>query len=269
MLAGRRNGEAIRERADALVAGDPSGALDRFRTLVRSSAFSSNVSADKVAVFQETGCVLDGRAIAQHRAGGDRRAGLRAFRGEQGEWYTRRVRFEAVWLSGRRFVYGALNAGGMGTERHFGPFCLVIDDPRSASPAALGVFPANSAKRYCSPAGVVDGDLARGEVVAWCDRADLAAVERAAEVLVADERDWPAVLCDATHFLEAVVAPAPAVDAISAVRVRQTYLERLEDLEGRVLAGDVLHGTDSREATAFEALTTWRRTRAVAIESVG
>jgi len=269
MSAARRNRTAVRAAARALIRADGSGTLTRFHALAGGSGFSSNVSADKITVFHKTGSILDARSIAQHRAGGDRRAGLRAFRCDQRTWYTRRVRFEAIWRFGRQFVYGAVNAGGMGTEARFGPFCLVIGDPERSSPAALAIFPSNSAARYCSREGAVDDASARNEVVPWPGRADAATIQRGAEALATPEPHWPVVLCSASAYLEAVIAPSPARDALSAVRVREAYLERLEDLEGRLLAGDTLHGADSHEATAFEALNEWRRTSAIAIESVG
>lgn len=266
--AGVRNSARVRAAARDLLTGDRSGVLAEFHALADRSAFSSNVSADKIVAFDAHDAMLDARAIEQHHAGGDRLAGLRAFRRRQRGWYVRRVRFEALWLHGRQFVYGALNAGGMGTEGRYGPFCVVIGDPGSCAPAALAVFPANSAERYCSSAGIVDSDRAREEAVAWSDRAALATMQRAREALATSLRDWPRVICDRHRFLEAVLAPAPPLSRVDGVRVRQTYLDRLEDLRLLGVDDDLRQATARRELAAFEAMRRWRVTHGIAIEGV-
>jgi len=269
--AGQRNRAGVLAAAAGLVARDTSGALAGFHALADRSVFSTNVSADKIATFDEVGRILDGRSIEQHRAGGDRRAGLRAFRAIQGAYFVRRTRFEALWNHGRRFVYGALNAGGMGTEGRYGPFCVVIGDPSAPAPAsaALGVFPADSVVRYCSRTGVVNRIGALADVVAWPDRGALATIEREPEALSQHPRTWPDVVCTPSRYLEAVLAPGPPLATVDAVRVRQTYLDRLEDLSVLGIDGALDPGTALRELVAFEAMNRWRVDHGVAIEGVG
>jgi len=263
------NGSRVRAAATRLMTRDSSGALSRFHELADRSAFSSNVSADKIEVFDVHGAILDARAIEQYNASGDRTAGLRAFRLRQRDWLVRRIRFEALWRHGRRFIYGALNAGGIGTEGRYGPFCLVIADPGSCAPSALAVFPADSAERYCSAAGAVDRDRARAEAVAWSDRAALTTIERASEALATPPGAWPQVICAPGRYLEAVIAPGPSLDSVSAVRVRQAYRDRLDDLRVQALDDDLQPGTALRELAAYEALRRWRVAHGIAIEGVG
>jgi len=267
-LAATRNGARLRAAAQALTERDGTGALSRFRALASDSVFSTNVSADKIAVFDDRGAIIDAREIARHHAGGDRRAGLRAFRRQQSDLFIRRVRFEALWRDGRRLVYGALNAGGMGTES-FGPFCVVIADPASHAPTALAVFPDDSAMRYCSRVGIVDSARAGAEAAPWNARDALATVERGAEALAVAPTLWPRVICTTQRYLEAVVAPGPPLDAVDAVRLRRDYRERLEDLRLQALAGNLKPGTALREVRAYEALRGWRRLRGITVESVG
>ncbi len=262
------NGARIAAAADAAVAADATGRLEAFRGFAASAAMSSNASADKVELYDEAGALLDARTAAQHRVGGDRRAGLREFRRAQGSWYLRRVRFEGLWTHGRRFVYGALNAGGTGLDA-FGEFCIVIADPSRAAPDALGLFAANSAERYCSVDGEPDRDRALAEAAPWPQRAELAVAERAASAIAADPDRWASVLCEANRFIEVVVAPGPSLSAITEVRLRADYLTRLHELEANVLSGAALPATERREAGAFAALNRWRRAHGVAIHGVG
>lgn len=267
--AGARNGPRIREAARLLVADDRTGALARFREFAERSAFSTNVSADKIELFDAHDSVLDARAIEQARLGGDRAAGLRAFRHRQAGHFARRVRFEALWNHGRRFVYGAVTAGGMGTEGLFGPFCIVVADPDASAPAALGVVPDDSASRYCSRAGVVDRVRVLDEVVSWSDRADLVAVERAGDALTVPPDGWTGAICRPGRYIETLVAPGPPLAAVDAVRLRGDHLERLEDLRAAGIDDGLRSNTDARELLAFETLQRWRVSHAVEIESVG
>jgi hypothetical protein len=268
-LAAARNADRLRAAAGDQIASDTTGVLAQFRAFASSAVFSTNVSADKIAAFDACQAIVDARTLAQHQAGGDRRAGLRSFQREQSKYFTRRVRFEALWREGRRLVYGALNAGGMGTERSYGPFCVVIADPAAHDPAGLAVFPGNSALRYCSPEGVVDSALAYAEAAPWDDRDALATVERGADALAEDPRDWPRAICTPQRYLEAAVAPGPPLAGVDAVRIRRAYRERLEDLRLQALDGSLQPGTAAREVGAYETLRRWRRSRAIAIESVG
>lgn len=115
--AGALNAKRVRASAEAIVASDATGSLRVFLQLACGSTFSTNVDASKVEAFHARGAVLGARAVKVHQAGGDETAGLRAFEGEQGDWFVRRTSFEGLWRDGSRFVYGAVNAGGMGVER--------------------------------------------------------------------------------------------------------------------------------------------------------
>jgi hypothetical protein len=267
--AAARNSARIRSAARLLVAGDRTGVLARFRAFAERSAFSTNVSADKIELFEAHGAILDARAIELARAGGARAAGLRAFRRRQAGYFTRRVRFEALWSHGRRFVYGAVNAGGMGPNDLFGPFCIVIADPSASAPVALGVVPDDSASRYCSLGGVVDRARALDEVVAWSDRADLVVVERESDALGVPPDGWAGAICRPRRYIEALVAPGPPLAGLDAVRLRGEHLDRLEDLRAAGIDNGSRSNTEARELLAFETLHRWRVAHALKIESVG
>ncbi|MBE2318437.1 hypothetical protein DVA67_020820 [Solirubrobacter sp. CPCC 204708] len=233
-----------------------------------SAVLSTNISAYKVAVFDEYQRVIDARSLATHKAGGDRAAGLRAFRASQAEWFTRRVRFEALWVDGRKLIYGAMNCGGLGPDEKYGPFCLTVADPMRCNPTAIGVFPGNTAERYVSLAGVVDRDRIDREIGPWEQRAAVAILELAPGVLGAHRHRWSEIVCSKDRFIEVVIAPGPELGQLTATRCRGTYLERLEALEFRKLAGEALTETETWELSAFHALQRWRRLHGVPVEAV-
>jgi hypothetical protein len=141
----------------------------------------------------------------------------------------------------------------------------VVSNP-AAQARELGVFPADSAERYCSPAGDVDRDRARRDATSWRDRGHLAASERAADVPATLPPAWPWLICNPRRYREAVVTPGPA---LAAVRLREAYLERLADL---TLAGSedpLAAATEQRELNAIETVRSWRAEHGIAIEAVG
>lgn len=247
-----------RAAAAAMVAADATGAIGRFADLVTTSGWSSNVSADKVSVFDAAGEVLDTRRYHVAVAG-DETAGLASFATAQQGGLARRQAFEDVWEHGRRLVYGAVNAGGMGTEGRYGPFCLVVADPAASGPDALAVFPGDSAQRYTTASGGLDSGAALAEATAWADRADLAVVERGAEALATAEGSWSEVVCRVDHYLEAPRAGTLATSLVAEVRMRPETRARLEELRTGEVAGEALEPSQRGEVRAFQALLGWER----------
>ena len=216
--------------------------------------------------FDEAREVLDARAVEVHRAGGDMAAGLAAFAARQLKG-RRREAFEALWIDGERFIYGALNAGGLGTRGRFGHFCLVLSAP-STRGRTVALFPGDSAQRYTDDMGSVDAVLAGSEISTWNDRAALAVVERGTEAMAAPADDWPEVVCRPDHYLEAVLSPPLPLADVAEVRVAKTYADRLADLQVRELAGDDLPGSERQEARAYSALQGWRSALGTRLEEL-
>ena len=270
--AGALNSSRIQAASDRLVDGDRTGTISRFRALASDSAFSTNVSADKVEVFDEHGEILDARAVKLHHAGGDETAASLAFAAEQnsrGQWLVRRTGFESLWRGGHGLVYGAVNAGGMGAEDpRYGPFCLVIEDPASRADE-IAVFPSNSAERYCTESGEVDRELARSEAVAWRNREHLATIERAGDV----PGTPPGGV--AAHRLQPVALPRSRSDARTPARVggrgsSTRWLPRpARRPDGRRQPGPAGGGNGAARAERHRDGAAWRADYGITIEAVG
>ncbi|HJQ03105.1 MAG TPA: hypothetical protein VJ851_16030 [Jatrophihabitans sp.] len=217
------------------------------------------MDASKVQVFGEVAEILDARRLELHKADGDPSAARAAFVDRQGSYLIGREAFEQLWVDGDQFVYGALNAGGLGTQGRYGPFCLVIGRPTERGrPVAL--FPGDSAQRYNVAAGL-DSDSARSEATAWDDRDSLAVVERHAEALANYEAEWPAVICRPGSYLEAVMGPPLPIEDVVEVRLPRPYLDRLAELQTGELDGEVLSRSEREEVLAFTELQNWRAVR--------
>jgi hypothetical protein len=258
------NSPARRAQAQVTLEADSSGKLQRFQRLAASSAFSTNVDFDKVVVYDKAGGVLDTRSYYVERYG-DTKVGLGAFVKAQGSWLARREAFEDLWENGRAFVYGAVNAGGMGAMGRFGPICLVVQEPERRHPHGLAAFPDDTAARYTDAAGAVNGRLAREEATAWAARGELAVIHRRSEALAAAEHDWPPVLCHPAAYLEATFAGSLPLEALGEVRVLDEVHEHLEALSSRLLTGETLTVTEENELSAYDRLHKWRRERGTTI----
>lgn len=252
---------SVVRRADAAarLGRDGSGQLARFRDYVDvESRFTSNVTADKLVMFHAAGEVLHGRAMY----------GEVEFNRRQGARLSRREAFEDLWEHGRRLLYGAVNAGGMGPESAFGAFCLVLDDPEATVPDALGLFPGNTAERYRSEAGGVDGARAADEATAWSDRAHLAVLEFGDDAIATGARDWPSLTGGSDHWIEVTRAGALPLRAVRGVRRRAAMRERLDELLALQMAGEALTVLDENEVTAYRAILEWRRSNGATITDV-
>ena len=261
------NGTVREANAADTVAADASGTLRRFFNMVDRSTFSSNIDASKAYVYDLSGEVLDARRYHTAVARGDSGAGLKNF-GADRSWVVRREAFEDIWLHGRTFVYGAVNMAGMGAEGRFGPFCLVVADPTDPTPAALAVFPGDSAQRYTGPSGAVNRTAAVAEATAWHNRADLIVIERASTARQANQSDWPEVVCQPDRYFEVTRAGTLPIQAITEVRMREELLERLRELRAREMAGESLQPDERNEVRAYDAFRRWRRMHRMTITAV-
>jgi hypothetical protein len=262
--AARRNQVKRESDLHSALEGDESGVLAEFATFVARSTFSTNVAADKIIAFDESDKILDARRLRVHQAGGNRAAGLRAFAASA--WSARRDAFEARWQHGRRFVYGAVNGGNMGTEGFFGGFCIVVNDPRTAEPRALAVFPADTAQTYTDEQGRLDAAATSAAATRWEDRTALAVRERADEAMASPRHEWADVLCRPNHYLEVVIAPL-ALGSVDEVRLRASDLERLEELELEDLAKAPLENSERMELDALLCMRRWQGGRGIAMRA--
>lgn len=261
------NSAARQDEAADLIADDATGPVGRFHRLVSTSVFSSNVFADKVIAWDEAGEVLDTRRACIARAGGSVAAGLAEFAVRQGSLLARREGFEDLWEHGRGFVYGAVNIGGVGTER-FGDVCVVITDPEAHRPQALAVFPADSLQRYTSGSGSVDALIAEQEATSWSDRAFLAVLHLGPEAQFTDPQEWFKLVCQSDRYLEVVLVARLPVAVLAEVRMRRATIDRLRGLRARRFLQSPLSPTENNEARAYAAMHSWRRAHGTVLRSV-
>jgi hypothetical protein len=252
------NDSGHRARADDASAGDPSGRVRKFRLAAAAADFSTNVDFSKILAFDVHEEVLDARRLYAHYVGGDYARGVAKFEEAQGMYLTGRLAFESLWRNGSRFVYGALNIGGMGVEGSFGPFCLLVPRPEDAAPDALGVFPGNTAVRYIETDGAIREAEAAADAASWPRRGDIATVVLASEAL-APGADWATVVCSPNKFIEVPRAGAFPIGLITEVRMRRTTVRELDAFRARFFRREALGDNEKNMLAAYDRIHRWRR----------
>jgi hypothetical protein len=244
------------EDARTLIDNDATGTLLRFRGLSDSSLMSTSITSDKVLVFDRADEVLDTRRYYIARDANEA-AGAEAFR-QSWAFIHRRIGFEDLWEHGHSFIYGAINAGGLGPQAIYGTICLVIEPDRE-DPLALAVFPDNTALRYTDTDGQANVALATADATAWQERGAEAVVVRGNEALGHFDANWPSVLCGDDSFLEVVRAGTLAFRLLVEIRLPASRHRRYEDLWWLRELGAVLTPDESAQVNVYSALLRWQR----------
>ncbi|MGI8984779.1 MAG: hypothetical protein ACR2HM_09660 [Acidimicrobiales bacterium] len=244
--------------AEACHAADGSGRLRAFHELVAASPASTNASAGRLSAYDHAGGVVDTRSTHPDEG---------SFEASQGGALAGREGFEDLWDHGRRFVYGAVNAGGMGAEP-FGDFCLVFRDCGEDATDALAVFPEDSVSRYADAVGAVDADRAAGEATSWDDRGLLAVAELGSDALAASDTDWPGVVCSGRDYLEVVMAGSFPPPTLSEIRVRSSVRGEAHHYWEQAQEGVRLSARARTVAAAYDVVLRWRDYQGCAITEV-
>ena len=228
----------------------------------------TNVEFDKLVAYDAEGRLLDTRSYFVQQAGGDAGVGLADFAAAQDAMLVRREAFEDLWEGGREFLYGAVNAGGIGVEE-FGPICLVVTDASVLETVVLAVFPFDTARGYTDASGAVDAAAAQEDATGWDAHPDLAVLAFGSEAIGSPSSEWPAVVCRNDQYLEVVVADSSVrIEALAEARLRRALRERLDELRARWLAREPLTDVERSEAAAYHALHGWRKRHGIAINDV-
>lgn len=245
--------------AKKLIDGDPTGLLKEFKSIADKGAVTTNVDSSKLLCFHDESNLIDGRKIAIARAGGDTAVGLTNFESSQGEWYTRREAFETLWESGHRIVYFALNCGGMGTEGKYGPICIVIP-MEAAKKHETAVFPGDSVQCYTNNHGTVDMPLLISEIGELESHSNMVITKNGNEAISTSDSLWRELICNRYSYLEVdIVSPIP-LSSIGEIRMRAAYLEFVDSLIDREIAGEHLTADERNQAHAISTARGWTAT---------
>ena len=171
-----------------------------------------------------------------------------AIKNRLGKWYNSRKIFEDTFDNGKKFKYGALNIGGMGSEK-YGDFCVIFSRSRLANTKA--VFIKEDSLKYVTDSKVNKEKLKND--VADMDHVPYLAVLKHKEDIKMNGLDHsPHIICNDRDYIESIIQEDLLISHIEKIRINsesydkyQLYLNNyltshLEDLE-RYIFYDYLH----------------------------
>jgi hypothetical protein len=157
--------------------------------------------------------------------------------------------FEGHFEDGEKFLYGALNVGGMGIP-YYGKFSVILGNNSMLS-FQSAYLPADSAQHYVSgETPRVDEDKLYAEVSSHLCRAIMTTVKHADECCTISEENWPTMVCSDESYLEAIFVGNVVPAVVTEFRVERIEYERLAELVIKEKMGQ-LDGAEKSEVKEF------------------
>ncbi len=221
----RENARALELKLDDLrtnMSVEASARLDAFGARVSESGrISVNLRQDGMLGFVTTGRHLNTYELAEQEASLRGISVDDSLRNLLGSFYESRIAFDLHFDNGKQFRYGALNPGGYGVS-HFGEYCVVSREEVSSQRSEVAYLGSDSALTYVGPDNSVNEELVREESAPHSHRQVLASLKHQREVALLPEKNWPAIVCSGTDYIEAVFCGGLGFQEVESVRMSQT-----------------------------------------------
>jgi hypothetical protein len=245
------NGARLDERAIALCEAMAAGAHACFASLAgridRDGRIAINMRQSVLLGFLRSATYQNIYEWARGRAKRSPKSEDEILRERLGPFYERRVAFDRAFEGGERFRYGALSIGGAGASA-YGSYCAVIADEAPRTRLSAAYLPSDSLATYVRPmadgAGVaVNTSAIESDVAPHTHRQKLAAIKIHPAAQACDEGRWPALLCSATDYVEALFVGDLAPGDLQCVRMTRSdydlyFTYAFEDFRARLAEPD-------------------------------
>jgi hypothetical protein len=178
---------------------------DDFRCAVKADGrVSINMTSSKLLGFIDRGRHVSPHELATELAHRTGASAADEFRRLQGRWFARRACFDGTFDEGRQFLYGALNAGGLGLD-YYGGVCVVFS-AQAFSDWRVAFTPGNSLELYTPDSANPTLEIVRlkNDLGSEIHRHTVAGLKHAHEDL-SDRTTWSRLLCDGKdRFVEVI-----------------------------------------------------------------
>lgn len=132
-------------------------------------------------------------------------------------YYALRMAFDGFFSEGKRFYYGALNAGGMGMNA-YGEYCVVLKWDAAESLEKVVYFPGDTLKVCVAPHGSMT-DATVKLFAPHSHRHYLVASEQASKVAHTKEDDWPYLVCGDSCCFESIFIGRVMLNNVDHIRI--------------------------------------------------
>ena len=184
-----------------------------------------------------------------------------ALRKRLGQWYDRRVTFEAEFERGTEFKYGAVNVGTAGALRYQG-VCAIL---KHEALTIVGLLPSDSLQRYVNGSDV-GTDRVEAEVGSWDSRCHVAVIKLDGRACRCSPAEWRRLVCSGDDFIEVICVDSFGADEVSHVRITESEEARLRQAVYNTYTGG--DPTTNREAHALIEVKGDLRSRGMTLEVV-
>jgi len=137
--------------------------------------------------------------------------------GKLREFAPPRRTFDEVFRHAAKFVYGALNIGGLGATR-YGSCCIVFSPARLAKTCELAYLGGDSLKTYFLPSGKLDAPKLARDCATDSHKHHLCALKHLAEIAAWPPEHWFSKVCNRNTYVEAVICGDVSTAHVVAVR---------------------------------------------------
>jgi hypothetical protein len=225
------NGSHLQQRFEAL-ASDPRHDVARmtaFTELVsQNGRISINMRPSVLSSFLSRGVYLNTYALAEELARLSGRTLTDVLRERLGTFYDKRLAFDSKFENGRRFIFGALNIDGAGSE-NYGVFCVVLDNSVSAC-QQLAYLPKDSLGGYVDDHHAVAAAQIEQDASPDSHKHYLAVIKHVHELEKVDYREWTKMVCCGKQYIEAIFIMDIEPIHLEAVRLTHSEHEVFWDL---------------------------------------
>jgi len=143
-------------------------------------------------------------------------------------FYALRMAFDKFFSEGRRFYYGALNAGGVGLSP-YGEYCAILKWDAVESCEKIAYFPGDTRKICIGPEGTF-ADATTKLFVPHSHRHYMVAVKQASRISHTESSGWPYLVCgDECHF-ESIFVGRVMLENVDLIRIPHRLYETLFDM---------------------------------------
>ena len=196
---------------------------------VGKARISINMPPAILAIFSRTGIYQNIHAWAEEKAKISDRQRDQCLQEKLGNNYDRRMAFDGTFKDGYRFVYAAVNTGGIGTSK-FGIFCAVLTDDLPSQTDEIAYIVDDSLSCCFAESGNLCLELLSDNISPHTHRHYLAALKHAQEVVLSQEDSWQSLIVSDACYIETILGKAPVFSSITEVRLRRENYDELWEL---------------------------------------
>jgi hypothetical protein len=245
---------------------DATGRMDRFLEQIRAAGrIGVNMRLFVAASVFRDGAYLNRYEVAAKMAAASGRAPEEVLREGLGDYYEKRLAFDAAFEESRSFYYGALTIGGIGATK-YGPVCFVARAEFAAQATRCCYVRADTLNHYIDASNTLRTDALMSDLAAPEHRHTLCLLKHA-HALESCAEDWAAMLCSDTEYVEAVFMDKLGPEQAEDVRICKQEKQALQALIARHFIGN-LDDTETSNLFDFQSLLAALGRRSVQLTEV-